>query len=503
MGSMHFWVPQFDQYDPLIASTAYVSGIEGIPWAGRITSHSRGFSIQRSIDESGKLSIVWPNAEFGVSVLTTASLRCQDEAYCLPLELARGTLHRTRQRAFEWQRIGLKIPEAYGQAIERALGFFIDAVVLAEQKNDSACEKSQASIDATLFASRSLCRAFTNQMLQFRLQQEKQLGTLLGVRLSHHTTWREDSDLVREAFNAVSIHPAWNIVEGDSEQVGYEVFDEQIAWAQEKNLRVLCGPLISLQPHAIPNWMYMLSDFDALYEGACQYVQKTVERFRGRVQIWNVGTGLNCPSELGLADNQILQLAVGIVQAARRADPKTPVTITMDMPWAEYLGQKEHAISPLHFADALLRADLGLSGIGLEFNLNCWPSGSLPRDLVDLSDLVDQWAILGIPLVASMSIPISLQSDPLAWQKANVVSNWKLPRNGDAFPPHEPKNNSANYALEAIQMLMAKQQIHGVFWNQHSDRQKHNYPNSGLIDSKGCPRTLLDGLIQLRSRYGQ
>ncbi len=503
MGSMQFWVPQFDQYDPLIASTAYVSGIEGIPWAARVTTHDRGFSIQRSIDESGKLSIVWPNAEFGVSVLTTGSLRCQEEAYCLPLELARGTLHRVRQRAFEWQRVGLKIPDAYGQAIECALGNFIDAIVLAEQKSDLACEKAQASIDAALAASRPLCRAFTSQMLQFRVQQEKQLGTLLGVRLIHQPSWRQDSDLICAAVNSVCIHPAWHIVEADSERVDYQLFEEQIAWAQEKNLRVVCGPLVSLQPYCIPNWMHLLSDFDALYEGACQYVQKTVERFRGRVQIWNVGTGLNCPSELGLTDNQVLQLAVGIIQAARRADPKTPVTITMDVPWAEYLGQKENAISPLHFADALLRADLGLSGIGLELNLSCWPNGSLPRDLVDLSDMLDQWAVLGIPLVTSFCAPLSLQADPLAWPKSKLVGNWQTPVIRETTNRPDAMSQMANYAFEVFQMLLAKQQVHGVFWNQHSDRSKHVYPHCGLIDASGMPRPLLDSFIHLRSRYGQ
>jgi hypothetical protein len=281
--------------------------------------------------------------------------------------------------------------------------------------------------------------------------------------------------------------------------VGYETFDDQIKWAKEQGMRIIGGPLISLQQHNIQNWMYMLNDFDALYQSACQFVQRTVERYRGQVSIWNVGTGLNSPNELGLSDEQTLQLAVGIVQTARRADPRTPILITMDMPWAEYLGQRANAISPLHFSDALLRADLGLSGIGLEMNLGYSGGGSLPRDLIDVSDLIDQWAVLGVPLVASVTAPYCLTIDANAYPKYPMVSTWKFPtsQTGKQLP------SPAYYALEIVQMLLAKQNVHGIFWNQQSDRGKHVFSNAGLIDPNGTPRPLLDGIAQIRSRHGQ
>jgi hypothetical protein len=197
MGSMQFWYPEFDQLDLRVLSSAYISGIEGIPWAGRLTKQANGFTIQRAIDESGKLSILWPSREFGLTALTTASLRCDAEAYCLPLELARGTLHRVRQRAFEWQRIGVKIPEAYQQLVEAAIAAFVDAVVAGEQAGEDVSRLAQSAIDTSLSAARTLSRAFSHQMLQFRAQQEQRLGTLLGVRLSHSPDWRPHVDSTR------------------------------------------------------------------------------------------------------------------------------------------------------------------------------------------------------------------------------------------------------------------------------------------------------------------
>ncbi len=499
MGIMQFNVPHIDQYDPKILSTAYISGIEGVPWAGRIDTTDGGFSIERAIDESGRLSIVWPNGEFGLSVLSTASLRCQATPYWLPIELARGTLHRVRNRAYEWQRLGLKIPELFGPMIDVATANFIEAIMQQASSPYLACQKAQDSIEAAMPALRSLCRCFVSQAIQFRVQQEKQLTTLLGLRLDTGRSWREDANGVREAFNTVGVAPSWHSMDADVDRIGYEVFDEQMKWAKGQGMRIVAGPLISLQQHSIQNWMYMMHDFDALYQSACQFVQRTVERYRGQVSVWNIASGLNSPNELGLSDEQILQLAVGVVQTARRADPRTPVLVTMDMPWGEYLGQKANAISPLHFSDALLRADLGLSGIGLELNLGYSPGGSLPRDLIDISDLIDQWSVLGVPLVVSVAIAVNQANDQHAYPKYPMVSQWRVP-----ISPTEGRTPPAStYALEVIQMLLAKQNVHGIFWNQQSDRGKHVFANAGLIDSEGCPRPLLEGLSQIRIRHGQ
>lgn len=503
MGLMQFQVPNLNDFDPRLWNSAYVSGLEGIPWAGRISTNGDTFRLERSIDESGKLSIVWPNSEYRLSVLSTSSLRCQSDSYLLPIELARGTLHRVRTRASDWQRLGLKLPEAYQVPIKESVQYFIDALLLQRQDIVKASELAQKSINASMAAMRPLCRAYISQAIQFRVQQERQLSTLLGIKLDCTDQWETDATAVRSAFNTAVITPSWHLVRADSDPVSYTVFDKQIEWAKGEGVRVVAGPLISLQPHAIQNWMSLLHDFDSIYQSACQFVQQTVQRYRGQVQIWNVATGLNSPNDLSLTDEQIMRLAVGLIQTARRADPKTPVIISLDMPWAEYLGQKQNAISPMHFADALIRAELGISGIGLEMNFDTSPSGTLPRDLIDVSDLIDQWSILGIPLVAMLSSPTSFEGDPGAFSRYSSVSQWLIPGFFSEDLGKARPTTAATTALETVQMLLSKQNVHGIFWNQHTDRSKHIYSNAGLISPDGTARPLLDGLQQLRIRHGQ
>ncbi len=521
MGQLRFRVKDAEEFDPSIWQTAYVSGLEGIPWASRNTLKDGILSIERKVQESGKLSIVWPTNEYGPLLLSTASLRCQEAPYLLILELARGTIHRIRGRAYDWQRIGLKLPDSFHQTMGQALEFFVDAL-LATRDLDLCTKLSQQTIDLAIAASKPLGRAFISQSLQARHQSEKHLSTLLGVKLAPIPGWQDEAANLLSAVNTVQLSMEMGQLEGDASEGRLEELDRQVQWARENSIRVFGGPLLNLQPHAIPKWLYLFNDFESLYDAACKHATQVVERYRGQVHLWTAASGLNGLNTLGLNDEQILHLAVGVIQAVRRGDPKTPVIVTIDSPWAEYLGQHVDGISPLHFADALVRADLGLSGLGLELNLNYWPTGSLPRDLVDISDLIDHWNILGLPLLVQVCTPASLGTDPNATSKAEIVSTWRFPElllseasdsattgsthvKGGGKSPRQPAGNSRERlpvnGLEALQMLLAKTNVHGIIWNQFTDQGPHAYANAGLVDPSGKRKSILEALARLRQLH--
>lgn len=501
MGQMHFHIPNASSFDERIWETAYICGIEGVPWKCRSTLKGDRLTLERSLNESGRVFFNWPTADYGLLNLPTANLREQDRPYLLPLELARGTIFRIRSRAFDWQRIGLKIPKSYFEEMEQSLKHFLDAIQAQSDPGRSAFCANQ-SIRHAVSSTRVLCRSFISQSLQARHQQEEKLSTLLGASIPLHDKWQSRATAVRPAINTVQLAMHWNKLETDSGQPAYERIDQQVQWATDQEIRVMAGPLISLQPHAIPNWLYLVDDFESLQNAATSFVARTVERYRGRVHLWNAATGLNSPNSLGLTDEEVLRLAVSVIETIRRIDDRTPVLFSVDMPWAEYLSGDENAISPFHFADALVRAELGISGIGLELNCGFWPYGSMPKDLIEISDLIDRWSILGMPLIGMIAAPHSLAPDPNASSKIQLVSNWK-------FAP-EQFGSEADYCrklpphgLEIFQMLLAKPNIYGMFWSNCDDSEPHSFPNSGVFDHQGVPRNLLHALKQLRELHVQ
>ncbi len=499
MGELRFHVPNASQLDAQLFSSSYVIGIEGIPWACRSSVQEDRLTITRSIEESGRFSIVWPTSEFGPILLTTASLRCDDTEYLLPLELARGTLHRIRSRALDWQKLGLKIPEPFHPVMEKALQYFIQASI-DQSDRVACCRRAQTAIEFALASTRPLCRAFISQSLQARHQQEPKLNTLMGVRIGSRDEWRPHQKQLLEVMNMAVLGLDWGKLTSDPGAANFESIDDQVEWARENSLRVCAGPLISLQPHAAPSWLHLLDHPDKMIAAACDFTKRCVERYRGKINLWNAATGLNTPNDLGLSDDQVLRLAVAVIQTIRRLDERTPVILTLDLPWAEYLGQKSDAISPLHFADALTRTDLGLSGLGVEINIGYSPGGSFPRDLVEISDLVDQWSILELPLMAMLVAPNDSQSDAQAFSKYGLVSQWKTP----VIEPLEATGSATGQApngLDLFQVLLAKPNIHGIVWNQLCEKVPHPFPNSGLVQAQGNPRPLFEALARLRSLH--
>lgn len=101
--------------------------------------------------------------------------------------------------------------------------------------------------------------------------------------------------------------------------------DRQIEWARSNNLRICCGPLMRFRPGALPSWMVLLGEsFESILQTACSHAEETVNRYRGKVHLWNCGSSLNIPGELEWNDEQVLRLAVSLIQVVRRTDRSLP-----------------------------------------------------------------------------------------------------------------------------------------------------------------------------------
>ncbi len=491
MGDLRFKVPNAETIDPRVWETAYISGMEGIPWFCHRRLEGDQFSIGRDIEESGKLNIVWPTRSLGNICLSTTSLRVVDQPYSLMAELARGTVFRMKNQCAEWQRIGLKLPTEFFPLSEQALNQLLHAITT--RNNPVKQEKhAQAAIDSSTEAGVLLCDAFSSQVLDIRLQNEGRFSTLLGCRLQPQIEIDSVSDALKTAFNLIAVDADLNAIESASGQRNYAVADRQVEWAQQNGQRVCVGPMLNFRPGGLPRWMVLLNQgFDTIMKVAGDHALETVERYRGKVHLWNCAVGLNGPGEMRWSDEEVLRMSVSLIETVRRADDRTPVLLTIDQPFSEYLGGERDGISPLHFADALIRADLGLSGLALQLNLDTWPNGSLPRDPIDISRLVDRWGLLGIPLMIIVTNPSQFTSDPRAEQGLGV-SSWMI---GSKAPPDGLKSDSL------IRMLLAKPTVHAIIWNQMSDQLPHGFANAGLWDSLGRAKSVLSGAAKLRQAY--
>ena len=485
MGDLRFSVPDIEDFDPRVWETAYITGIEGIPWLCRHSQDGSQFSIGREIDESGKLNIVWPTSCMGNICLSTTSLRISDNAYMLAAEIARGTVHRLKAQTSEWQRIGLRLPDTFFPLAESSLSELLHALT-SKSGTDTQLARSQKAIELALKANLELCDAYSLQALEARRNNEGRLSTLLGAQLP--SAWPNEpvATAIETAFNLAAIPADLGSVETASGRQNFDVFDQQIEWALKTERKVCVGPIVDFR--SLPQWMVLLNEgFDSVLDAACAFTKKTVDRYQGRTHLWNCAAGLNIPGQMGWTDEEVLRMAVSLIETVRRNDERCPVLLTIDQPWSEYLRGDANGISPLHFADALIRADLGLSGLALELNFDEWPGGSFPRDPIEVSRLVDRWAMLGLPLMIVMSCPTDM-----AFAKPtnpNRVSSWQMKESLGHVP-----------ADSILRLLISKPSVHAVIWKQLIDEEKVD-GGTGLWTSRGKRKPVLTSITKLRQRY--
>lgn len=494
MGQFHFDVPQIagDFVTKSLWRDAYICGIEGVPWQSQSEYDGSRLTITRGIDSSGKLYIACPIDGLGYRTISTCSLRPLTEAHLLPLELARGSCYRVRFQSDSWQRAGLALSETFLQLMKEGTDRFLDAA----QRRADPSGSAEASLEAIAILEKAIAElgeSYAVQSIAFRKQREPQIGTLLaGSVIPPSPSGTPHVEAFCDAFNAASVRLSWANIETDSGRFDYDDAEHAIGLCNSKGLRVIGGPLIDFRERLMPHWLYLLEDdFDAFLSAVANFVDKTVTKFRGQVQLWNCAAGLNTPGPLRLDDEQVMRVAVGILQTVRRADPNTPAIVSFDQPFGEYLAKHRDGISPLHFADALARSGLGMAGLGLDIRVNYLKDGTLPRSAIDFGQMIDRWATLGMPLLVQLSVPGGDGIDANAIAPSEVLH----------CQSSDPAAEQLRIAGPMIRTMLAKHIVHGIVWDGWSDADPHVLSHSGVIDANGNSRPLLDYLTRLRRDF--
>jgi len=495
MGHFRFFAPSHVQLPREALNSAYLVGMEGIPWRSSnrwLTPPDASpveFTLERAFEESGCLNIPWYVSGYGWLMLATASLRESDVSYCLPLELARGTVNRLRNQAADWQLFGVVLPPELQARISEAAAAFIEAVTCPPTA-DAAASAANRAIRLALEAGEELCAEYTRQVLQVRHQHAERLPVLLGCRLASRPLQDVEQSLVTTTFNAAAISLPWRLIEQTAGRHDWDLIDRQMAWCRQQGLRIVGGPLLQLDPAHLPDWLYLWEDdIDQVQAYLAQFIREAVARYRGSVKIWHCASGMNVPGAISLTEGQRLRILVNSVEEIQRLDPQTPVILTFDRPWAEYLTVNDRELTPLQIADSLVRADLGLAGIGVELNIGCPPGGSYLRELVEVNRLLDRWSMLGLPLLVYLTWPSSDGPDGQARYRVSSFYEQATPR------------TQVEYARQLVSLLLARPNVHGIIWNQLSDADAHLFAHSGLFDAQSAPKPLAGFLAELRQQH--
>lgn len=485
MGLATFYLPRPERLSTAMVRQCYMQGIDAIPWTCQNSLDGNILTIRRNASESGNLFVPWHTQDRGQITLTTTCLRESNAAYHLPIELARGTVGRMRNQVATWQQSGLHVSEDVAARVETATRALCLAATSADN-DEIAEEAADEAINVSLDAIELMMRQYS----RFSLQRSGKRNVFLAANLGSHPGARFPSDLLG-AINTAVVPFAWNEIEGSNNDASAECFAEQIRWCKKLGLRVCGGPLLNFGKNGLPDWLYLWEDDpEALESYMLDYVEATVKKYADKVTLWHAWSGINDCQAMKINEELRVRLAVASLERLRSFDPSTPVFVSFNQPFGEYLARKSLDLAPIQYADTLIRAELGVSGFGLEINLGYWPEGTLPRDVLEISRLVDRWTSLGLPLVLILTLPSAGLAEPDG-ERAIIE-----------FGANESSVHSqAKLASEIIEVCLAKPAVQGVIWNQLADGDSNVFPHGGLYTSDAEAKPVLDQLRALKEHY--
>jgi hypothetical protein len=488
MGQMRFTVHFRDRISPDAVQRIYVAGSEEIPWSTRASWEGDELVVERTINDSGNVYVPWRIEGQGPCILATATLAERPRPYQLEVELARGLINRIRNRLFIWEWLGLEAPEEFQQQLAEATREFSRAATSQQHPAEAAAAAARA-IEISLTAAEELVRSYAQQAIVSRREQTP-IPALLGVALSPSSPDVKVRRHLVEACNLIQLPMAWRAVEAREGKRDWKHTDEQLAWCQKAGLKVAAGPLLRMDDAGIPDWMYLWEgDYDNLSRLVLDHVRAVVGRYAGRVHLWQVASRVNNSKLLSLEEEQRLQLVAQTVEVVRKLDPRTPTVVSFDQPWGEYLSDQDEDLAPVHYADALVRANLGVSGFGLEINVGYQPGGSGLRPTFEIGRLLDQWSVWGLPLMITLCAPSSSVPDAHAKKGIGVELTGA---EGSAVDPQ------CRWAGSVLPLLVARSAVQIVLWNQLCDDQPHEFPHGGLFDQQRQPKPTLALMSDLR-----
>lgn len=489
MGLMRFIVQPPDRITEDVVEQAYLCGPDRVPWEVEVSPQENELWVERSGSDSGCLHVPWVVEGYGQLMLSTPTLRERPEPYYLPLELARGKLSQVRDQLADWQAAGLEVPPEVQQSLSEGVRWFGKAACGNRESAEAVAAAERALISA-LRASEALVSAYTEQALAIRHRLGNRITTVLGADLGQAPLDEYAAMQFRLTFSAAKVPMVWREVETGEGQYAWDLTDRQVQWCRARGLTVCAGPLVNFYRPTVPDWLQVCEgDFESILAFATEYIQAAVDRYRGQVDYWHCVGRANRGDVLSLSEEEEIRLTARAIEVTRARDPTTPILISFDQPWGEYLSRRPKDFPPLQFADMLLRAGVGLSGIGLEINVGYWPEGTPLRDPLEFSRGIDYWGLLGVPLFVMLTYPSSPGADPLAQCKTRLpAGNWT------------PAGQQA-WVGRYLPVLLSKPLVQGIFWNQCRDWEPHPFPHGGLFDLRRHPKPVLRYLASIRQAH--
>jgi len=505
-----------DHPDPI--RNQRIIGKDELPVGATLSFQDDKLVCRKESQDAVALELQYDAGVLGMLNLRTCLLPPRDKPYLLTLELARHRIMLFLNKLESWALSGLSADTEVMKLFERAREAFTRSLVghgpgpgngeFTREQSEAAHESLMLSIEASeqlavLNAERMLLRKFDppkdkqGNVIADKLELDP---VLAGCTVDTAQFAPPLQKIVAKHFDFVSCPLRWSDLEAKEGAYTFGQTDRWIEWAvRNAKMPVVAGPLLDFSRGTVPEWLYVWEhDYSTLREIAYEHMRRVITRYRRTVTRWTVCSGVNINDRFKLKIQEMLDLTRLAVLLVRKLHPTAEVVVEIDQPWGEHVSRNSKSLHPMLFADMLNEAGLGIDAYGLRIQMGEPREGRATRDLMMLSDLIDQFAVFGKPLhITALGAPSeALQPNEDIANRASV-GRW-----------HEEEWNGqtqADWLTGALTIALAKPHVKSVCWqslyDQHIDIAE--MPSGGLISAEGRAKPSLKRVGELLAAFHQ
>lgn len=475
---------------------AYLIGSDGSAMRADITVEAGAIVCEKRETGAAALALQHRVGDLGELTIQTCLLPERDAPYLLTLELARHRLMTLYNKLEEWAMFDLDADHPVTKRTELARKTFIEALCVQAEDPVRADQLAQECLVAALDGSEELALAHSELLLNRRRHSNAVPRCAIGCGIALDQAHDRLRAGLLANFDFVQLPTPWKTLAPEEGEYRWELMDNWVEWAGRNRLPVVAGPVVSFEPTNLPDWLYIWEhDYDTVRDLIYEHIERVVGRYRNRVAVWKIVSGLHVNGHFSFNFEQLMDLTRMSTMLVKKVAPLAKVLVEVRQPFGEYYAANPRSIPPMMYVDLIVQSGISFDGFSLNLQMGQALPGQFTRDLMQVSNLLDQFAGFGKPLYLTAAAP----SEPVTSMMIAVPDRTEPVDANSGYWRRPWSTVVQSHWLEAVfQIAMSKPFVEAIAWRDMVDHPHIDLPLGGLISEALQPKGALRRLVAFR-----
>lgn len=458
---------------------AYLIGSDNSAMRAAITYEDGVIQCDKREAGVASLALQLPVGDCGELTLQTCLLPDRDDPYLLHIELARHRLMLLYNKSEDWGMFDIRSDHPVTKRVDLARKKFIEALCLQKEDPAKADGMAREALILSIDGSEELALAHADLLLNRR----KLTGSLPRYVFGAGVDLRQDDNRLRSGvlanFDFLALPTPWKQLAPEEGDYHWEPMESWVKWASANDVPIIAGPLVSFESSNLPDWLFIWEhDYETVRDLIYEHIERVVNRFKDKIKVWNVVSGLHINNHFTVAFDQLMDLTRMATMVVKKVQPQAKVLVEIRQPFGEYYSQNQRSIPPMMYADLMMQGAIGFDAFVIKLMMGQATSGQFTRDLMQISHLLDQYSPFGKPVNLVVSVPSEMVGGEMI---AVPDSGAPVDPNSGFWRKPWSQLVQSRWLEAMLHIALSKPYIESVSWGELVDHPEIELPLGGLV----------------------